>query len=220
VFVDKLLEDDEFLDAIARATSIVGRDASRAKWALLQNPLFNTAVDPDALSADKRAIHLRYLSELTVTHVQVMALFHDTVGFLESQGKPWPDVYMGSFHSIVQAALPQLAADTNLFESVIADLSAFGLISSPGMGTTMTAEGLRQRRSTSKGSEFAIRREQPVTASYRRLPDGEVDDIPSRLHRWPAGGEGTRLAVRREGRPPSVLSLSFSQVLERLDRHA
>lgn len=155
LFVDRLLENDEFLDAIARATSVVGRDASRAKWALLQNALFNTVADPRALSADKRAIYLRYLSELTVTHVQVMALFHDPVGFLERQGKPWPDVYMGSFHSIVKAGLPQLAADTNLLESVIADLSGFGLISSPGMGTSMTAEGLRQPRSTAKGSEFA-----------------------------------------------------------------
>ena len=153
--VDGLSKDDGFMDAVATATRIAEKTSSDAKRAALQNALLHigTGAAPDE---DKRDVFLRYIDELTPSHLVLLDFFNDPPGFLDRRGIPWPNISMGGLGSIVQAALPTLYADKTFLDTLVGDLDRWGLISNPGLNSVMTGSGLQAGRSTEKGREFAV----------------------------------------------------------------
>lgn len=151
--VGSLSEDDGFMDAVATATRIAEKTTSEAKRAALQNALLNIGTGAVA-DVDKRAVYLRYIDELTPSHMVLLDFFNDPPGFLERRGVPWPNLMMGGLGNVVEVALPWLHADRPFLDTLVADLGRWGLVSSPGLNTVMTHDGLRAGRSTAKGREF------------------------------------------------------------------
>jgi hypothetical protein len=150
---ETLSGDDDFMDAVATATRIAERNSSEVKRSALQNALLNigSGQTPDV---DKRAVYLRYIDELTPSHMVLLDFFDDPPAFLEARGLPWPNVMMGGLGSVVKVALPRLHADEPFLNTLAGDLSTWGLVSNPGLGTMMTGDGLRAGRTTAKGREF------------------------------------------------------------------
>lgn len=152
VDIEALAEDETFLDAVARATRIAEKSGSEIKRTALKNALFNIGADPN-VDADKRLIYLRYVDELTLSQMRLLAFFDDPVKAVADVGQPWPNI-MGGLSSIVQIALPDLHADSALLSTLVGDLDRQGLVDSPGLQTVMTENGLRASRTSTKGREF------------------------------------------------------------------
>lgn len=152
VDIEALAEDETFLDAVATATRIAEKSGSDIKRTCLKNALFNIGVEP-SLDGDKRLIYLRYVDELTPSHIQVLGFFNDPVKAVSDVGQAWPNI-MGGLSSIVKIALPDLHADEALLNTIVGDLDRQGLVSSPGLSTMMTENGLKTSRTTVKGREF------------------------------------------------------------------
>ena len=152
VDIEALSEDQAFLDAVATATRIAEKSGSEVKRNALKNALFNIGIATD-VDADKCLIYLRYVDELTPSHMRVLAFFDDPVKAVSNVEQQWPNT-MGSLSSIVRIALPDLHADEPLLNTVVGDLNRQGLISSPGLNTIMTEGGLKESRTSSKGRDF------------------------------------------------------------------
>lgn len=152
VDIEALAEDETFLDAVATATRIAEKSGLEIKRTALKNALFNIGADPN-VDADKRLIYLRYVDELTPSHMRLLAFFDDPVKAVADVGQSWPNI-MGGLSSIVQIALPDLHADSALLNTAVGDLDRQGLVDSPGLQTVMTENGLRASRTSTKGREF------------------------------------------------------------------
>lgn len=153
VDIEALAEDQTFLDAVATATRIAEKSGSEIKRNALKNALFNIGAATD-VDTDKRLIYLRYVDELTPSHMRVLAFFDDPVKAVSNAEQQWPNIMMGGLSSILKVALPDLHVDEPLLNTVVGDLNRQGLISSPGLNTIMTEGGLKDSRTSTKGREF------------------------------------------------------------------
>lgn len=153
IAIEDLASNPDFLDAVATATRIAEVTSSSEKRRYLANALFNVGAGT-RVGPDKQAIYLRYVEELTPSHMTMLGLLDDPPKFLDDQGIPWPNIGMGGLGSIVELGLPELYADKPLLETIIDDLQRYGLAQNPGLNTIMTGEGLKAGRGTAKGREF------------------------------------------------------------------
>lgn len=151
--VEELADSDDFLDAVATATRVAATTASQEKRHRLRNALVNIG-SGTAIRPDKQAIYLRYIDELTPSHMILLDFMTDPPGFCERHQVPWPNIYSGGLRAVVEVALPELAADRDFLDTLAADLSRFGLVDHPGFSSMMTGEGLKAGRGTAKGAEF------------------------------------------------------------------
>lgn len=147
--VEALFANDDFVDAIATATRIAEKSAADLKRAALQNVLFNVGLG-DSLDADKRAIYLRYVDELTPSHLALLRLADDPPGWFDRRNQPWPS---GNLIGVVVAAFPTWASDEPFIDTLAADLASRGLADLP-LRTMMTANGVMAPRTKPRGREF------------------------------------------------------------------
>jgi hypothetical protein len=150
---DALMESDEFVDALATANRIAERSSAEEKRRALQNVLVNIG-EGRAPDRDKRSIFLRYVDELTPSHMVLLDFMGDPVAYLDRAGLSWPNVYMGGLMSVIEMAFPEWAADEPLLDTLAGDLASRGLLDHPGFKTMMTADGLKAGRTKPKGREF------------------------------------------------------------------
>lgn len=151
--VDVLMENDDFVDALATANRIAERSSAEEKRRALQNALVNIG-EGRAPDVDNRAIFLRYVDELTPSHMRLLDFMGDPVGYLDRAGLAWPNVSAGGLMSVIEVAFPEWAADEPLLDTLAGDLASRGLIDHPGFKTMMTGDGLKAGRSKPKGREF------------------------------------------------------------------
>lgn len=147
--VDALFANDDFIDAIATATRIAEKSAAQLKRAALQNVLFNVGLH-NSLEADKRAIYLRYIDELTPSHLALLRLADDPPGWFSRRDRPWPG---GNLIGVVIAAFPAWSGDEDFIDTLAGDLASRGLADLP-LRTMMTPSGVMAQRTKPKGREF------------------------------------------------------------------
>ena len=147
--IEELFADDDFVDAVATATRIAEKSAAAEKRAALQNALFNLGLG-SSIDADKRAIYLRYVDELTPSHLSLLRLADDPPGWFERRSRAWPG---GSLLGVVCAAFPTWGGDESFIDTIASDLAARGLADLP-LRTMMTPSGVMAQRTNPKGREF------------------------------------------------------------------
>ncbi|MFG1625456.1 hypothetical protein [Kribbella sp. NPDC049227] len=145
-----LADDPAFYDAAVAAARIATATSAAAKHCALQNALFNVGAG-DSLDADKRAIFLRYVDELTSSHIALLRLAANPPSCFEQRGLPWPG---GSLLAVVKSAFPAWADDEAFIDTLNVDLTSRGLIDDLPLRTMMTETGVRARRTKPKGHEF------------------------------------------------------------------
>lgn len=150
--ISALATDDGFLDVIGTATRAAVETSSEEKIEALRNAVVNATCAPDT-ERDRHAILIGIVSSLTPTHIKLLTLFDDPNGWFARASVPTPNVYMGGAYIVVEAAYPDLAADSTLLSRVIADLSRDGLSDIP-LKTMMTSNGVFARRTQPLGEEL------------------------------------------------------------------
>jgi hypothetical protein len=105
----------------------------------------------DGIDADKRAIFLRYIDELTSSHIALLRLAADPPAWFEVRGLAWPG---GGLLGVVKAAFPAWANDEPFIDTLAADLSSRGLTDDLPLRGMMTDSGVRAQRTKPKCYEF------------------------------------------------------------------
>ncbi|MDO7868179.1 hypothetical protein [Nocardioides jiangxiensis] len=147
---EDLADNPAFYDAAVAAARIATSTSAAAKHAALQNALYNVG-SGDGWDADKRAIFLRYVDELTPSHISLLRLVEDPPRWFERHGLSWPG---GGLLSVVKAAFPAWANDEDFIDTLAADLAARGLVDALPLRAMMTDSGARAGRAKAKGREF------------------------------------------------------------------
>jgi hypothetical protein len=149
-----LANDPAFYDAAVAAARIATAASATEKHRALQNALFNVGMG-DGLDADKRAIYLRYVDELTPSHIRFLHFLDNPTAWFKQHGLAWPsNIMTGGLMNVVEIAFPEWRADESFLDTIASDLVARGLIDNPGLRTMMTATGLTAQRTKAKGREF------------------------------------------------------------------
>ena len=120
---------------------------------MLANALVNVG-GGRARTPDKQAIYLRYIDELTPSHMMMLAFLINPRGYCKTRGVAWPDFEAASLGHMIARVIPELSEDPSLLETVTADLARYGLADAASLNTTMSSTGLRAGRGTPKGNEF------------------------------------------------------------------
>jgi hypothetical protein len=100
------------------------QQSAAAKWSGTLVEAGASAIPLHAPDADKQAVYLRYIEELTPSHMRLLEFMNDPPGCCSRHDVAWPgNIMMGGLGPIVDAALPDLAADEPFLDTLAGDLS-------------------------------------------------------------------------------------------------
>ena len=148
---DELAGDDAFVDVVIEASRVAVGTAQEEKLAALRNAVVNTIRGVES-EQDIRATFVRYVDELTPTHLALLGFMSGPGRFFGEHGLERPNIRAGSIFAALQAALPELASSP-LLETAESDLAARGLIN-PGLRVLMTGASVFESRTTPMGDRF------------------------------------------------------------------
>lgn len=151
-FIDGLRHDESFTTVVVNASQIAVRNHQTEKLEALQNAVINSAL---GLTPDEteRAIFLDLIGRLTPTHIAILRLFQSPASNPAVKQR-LGNTTMGGLNHVIAAAFPELGQRRHLVDLIWRDLSDAGLLTSGGLGVTMTGGGMLQKRTTEFGDRF------------------------------------------------------------------
>ncbi len=151
--VENLSQDDAFVSAVIEATRSAISTHKDEKRDALRNGLLNIALHRST-DEDQQQTFLRYIDELTVWHLRILVLFQDPPKYLAAKGAG-SNYYAGSASQVLEDVYPELRGKKDLYDQIASDLSARGLVSSPGfLHGMMSPQGMVAKRTTSLADSF------------------------------------------------------------------
>ena len=154
VKLDDLCNNDEFISSVLQASLIAVRNHQQEKFEALRNAVLNTALGQSPDDA-RREIFLRFIGELTVNHLQLLAFLANPEQWFVRHNKPIPSFGITpSLHGVIKDAMPDLLKQDDFLELLVSDLSQRKLFSGSGIHTMMSAEAWKAKRTTDLGDEF------------------------------------------------------------------
>jgi hypothetical protein len=97
---------------------------------------------------------LRFVDELTTTHVRMLTLLADPPGWFDRHGIPRPNVMAGGLWAVIEQALPELAGMENRSDQILTDLIARGLTVDFSIRGLISAPALWAQRISDLGRQF------------------------------------------------------------------
>ncbi|WP_313643450.1 hypothetical protein [Pseudomonas sp.] len=153
VTTETLENNDAFISTVAEACSISLRNHQKEKLDALKNAVKNSALascPPD----DYRQMFLRFVDVCTVTHIKLLTIFNYPRGWFEEAGIKTPTWYSGSLSTVIDLAMPELNGHREIRDSIWKDLYQRGLVSTDSLNSSMSADGMLAKRTTSLGEEL------------------------------------------------------------------
>jgi hypothetical protein len=127
----------------------------------LRNALLNIALHRSA-DEDQQQTFLRYIEELTVWHLRILVLFQNPPQSLAAKGIR-TNYLIGGPSQVLTDVYPELKEKRELYDQIIIDLHARGLLTSPGfLHATMSAQGMIEKRTTPVADTFLAFIAKPV----------------------------------------------------------
>lgn len=151
--LDELRKDEGFIDTVFQATHIAIRTHQASKREALRNAIRNTGLDrePNELL---RHIFLQYVDLFSPEHLIVLQLFGNPPAWFAQQSRQFPTYTMGGLSSVLEDALPAFRGQRAIYDQVWRDLYSRGLVTTDGLHTTMSGQGLQASRTSELGNAF------------------------------------------------------------------
>ncbi len=129
IVLESLQKNDIFIDVALEASQIAIKTSNQEKHDALKNAILNSALSAPP-EEDLQMIYLRYVEELTPSHLNLLALLTDTEEWGKRKGIEYPkSVFIDrSYHSLIKYALPNLGKKSELYELMISELRTRGLL--------------------------------------------------------------------------------------------
>jgi hypothetical protein len=149
---DELLRSDQFITATLHATQTALKNHQKEKLEALKNAMLNVAVGTD-LGEDLQMVFLRYIDELTHWHLRILGYFQDPEAVWRKHQERTPNLIIGSIKEGVFIEYPELNKDRNLYQQLVSDLKARGLLDAFEDGL-MSPTGALASRTSDLGRRF------------------------------------------------------------------
>ncbi len=147
---NKMLSREDFLTVFMEAIKIAERTALKEKLSALQNAILNS-VNADQ-EIDTRLMYLRYIEELTTSHLLLLELLDNPRTYYESRGLVWADWMMGGKMTLIREAFPLW--DASFAELLTRDLHARGLVGTASLQGITTPQAMADSSTTTFGQGF------------------------------------------------------------------
>lgn len=143
--LEELHENEQFISATMYASQLALRTHQEEKLAALRNAIMNIATG-QAPEETMQHLFLNFVDTLTELHIQILKLFQAPT--------PPPNMGTGGLSSVLEHNMPNLRGRRDLYDQLWKDLYSRGLVNTDVMHTTMSGDGLVQKRVTSLGDAF------------------------------------------------------------------
>lgn len=151
--LDKLADDDRFVDAVVSATRTVEHTHQQEKISALRNAVLNS-VAPDAPDADTQAVFLNLVDRFTPSHLRLLTLLDDPPTWFASTGlTPPQNVMTGPRALTVKAGLPEMQGQEAFCGIVVSELESAGMLIA-GIQGMVTGHSLMDRITSDFGRKF------------------------------------------------------------------
>ncbi|NTV80893.1 MAG: hypothetical protein HGA24_05660 [Candidatus Aminicenantes bacterium] len=157
---DGLLKSDQFVTATLHATQTALKNHQIEKLEALRNAVLNASIGAN-LDEDLQMVFLRYIDELTPWHLRVLAYFHDPEAVWKKLQATTPNRIIGSIKEGVFLEFPELNKDRYLYQQLVADLKARGLLDAFEDGF-MSLTGALTSRTSDLGKRFVAFIQSPL----------------------------------------------------------
>ncbi|MBJ7313617.1 hypothetical protein ACFOLJ_27080 [Rugamonas sp. CCM 8940] len=140
--LSKLQENEQFVTAVMQASSAAIRTHQHAKLDALKNAIIHIAIG-EGPEETFQHILLGFIDEFSEMHFRVLAFAHAPVAPA--------GITMGSLSNVLEDNIPTLRGKNTLYNQIWQDLYVRGLVSTEGLNTTMSGNGLSQSRTSPIG---------------------------------------------------------------------
>ena len=155
--IEKLIENDLFIDVIMKTSSIAIRNSKLLKKEALKNALLNTVIleNPDESLIQ---IFLNLIDNFTEWHIKILIFSKDPSPYVKE------NIMTSSLTNILEVAYPELKKNREFTKQIWKDLYNNGLINSDvsGLHAGLTKNGLEASRLTKMGNNFLEFIENPL----------------------------------------------------------
>jgi hypothetical protein len=137
---------------ILNATQAAGRTHEQEKLEALRNAITNSALGL-APEEHVQLMFVRFIDEFTTLHLRLLAYMRDPPGwFVRHKSLPGP-ANSGSRTLVLEAALPELNGQKDLYMQAVNEVAARGLAQA-ALGGLVTAQGSWDALTTPFGNRF------------------------------------------------------------------
>lgn len=150
---NELKGNEQFIDVVLQATTLALKTNEKKKIECFRNAILNTAIG-DSPDNTKSQIFLNQLDKFTSWHIVILDFIDSPNEWFKKMGKTQPSFMMGSLHSAIIAAFPELKKQDELLDIIWNDLESTGFHKSGGLKTMMSGNGVLSDRTTQLGREF------------------------------------------------------------------
>jgi hypothetical protein len=146
-----LSNNEVFVSVVLNATQAALRTHQAEKLEALRAAVINSvlAMAPDE---HEQLMFIRFVDELTALHLRILGYYRDPTGWFAQHDIARPNISMGPRSAIMEAALPDMKGQSEVYGQVMRELSARGLVhDTTGM---VSAQALYDPRTTAPGNRF------------------------------------------------------------------
>lgn len=143
--LESLSENEQFVSAVMSASQVAIRTHQSEKLEALRNAVENVA---RGQAPDEALQHMffGFVDTLVPLQIQMLKLF---------QAPPTMEgITMGGLSTVLERNIPSLRGHRDIYDQFWRDLYARGLVNTDGLHSTMSGNGLSQKRTTSLGDQF------------------------------------------------------------------
>lgn len=148
-----LQSNEKFFTTLVHASATAIRNHESEKLKALKNAVLNSAL-PRAPDATMQQLFLNLLDSCTSWHIALLRLFQGPEQWAISNNITFPGWSMGGLTTVIEFAYPQLQNQRPIYTLIWSELYRNGLVSTDGLGTTMTGSGMVAKRTTPIGEAF------------------------------------------------------------------
>lgn len=159
--LEKLQENDVFIDAVLEASQIAIRTSSQRKHEALRNTVLNAAL-PTSPDESLQKVFLSFIDTFTDWHLKFMEVFYEPKDYLSRHGKILSATMTGSISTLIYDAFPDLKGKDSFCELILSDLYTNKLISIDKFHGNMSIDGVLTKRTTGIGDLFLNFIKEPV----------------------------------------------------------
>lgn len=200
---EKLSQNETFVTMALQATQIALRNHHEEKLSALRGAVFHSAL-PNGPEEQLQLMFLRFVDELTPTHLAMLSLFNGPVQWMQQHQVQYPCWSLGGVSTVVEHCFSALRGKREVYEQVVRDLQTRGLIHlGQFLNITMTGNGMLESRTTDIGRTHVDVREAEQTGLIKAQVLGPPSDTgfapqnagPHNLREFCRDAEGTSTAV-------------------------
>jgi hypothetical protein len=150
---EDLHENEAFISTVAEVCAISLRNHQKEKLEALRNAVRNSAL-PSCPADDYRQLFLNFVDVCTVTHIKLLQLFDRPQAWFDQRGQKLPNWTMGSLSTVIDLAMPDMKGHNEIRDSIWKDLFQRGLVTTDGLNTGMSGDGMLARRTSPLGVQL------------------------------------------------------------------